>query len=439
MTEFSKLVRNQAGKLTLWGLLAANAVAAGAVGGFLVYRGHLEEQDLVQSLRGQASALSAEKDVMTKIRGHFAAEDKRIEAAQLKNVELLAKAAVLADWLPVLPGSPNLEDLKSEAAVKYNTSRGLLSTQRAESERIWAAIENPQDVARLKGGLTPGALTVYASVRDCASRGAGEGSICGPSAALSARLSQVVEQATSLQEQSEAFSRQNLSMGWDAWDAAQNNLTQAAFDGIDKAQTDAKAALDRGDLDQEDWNSMSTGFAAAKNEAAGAIQKDKEHLQGATRSGGLSAFDWYLLSRWTQSAPSASSSSNSAVANHPYMFGGSAFVPPSQAFKTQPLLAQSAVALSGQKAGLIAAPGGVNPYSVDNGASRLGSKVNASFAKAAGPRVSMALSKAGPSKAGIASRLGAYSAARSAGRAGAVGSSGHAGVSSGHGGGSSGG
>lgn len=433
MTEFSKLVSRQAGKLTLWSLLAVNAVA---VGGFLGYRGHLEEEHLVEGLRGQAAALSAEKDAMAKIRGHFAAEDKRIEEAHRKNQELLVKAASLAEWLPALPGSPTIEDLKSEEAVKYNGSRSQLARQRADAERVWSAIENPQDVPKLKSGLTREALEVYAGVRDCASRGAGEGSLCGPSAAFGARVSQVVGQAVALQEQSEAFARQSLGMGWDDWDAAQDKLTTTAFEGIDKARDEAKLAFDRGDIDQEDWNSMSQGFSAAKAEAANEIQKDRDHLHSATHSGRLSAFDWYLLSRWTQSAPAQSTAH---VVTHPYVAGGSAFAPPAQAFKTQPLLAKAALAAPGQRAAAIAPPTGMNPYSVDTGASRLGSKVNATFAKAAGPRVSMAMSHSGASKGGIGSRVGAYSAARSAARAGSVSSGGRVGVSGAHGGVSSGG
>lgn len=414
MTEFSKLVRRQAGQITLTGILVANVVAGAAIYG--LYSSY-QEKELVDGLRKTAAAMKSEQGSIAEIRGYFAAEAGRIESAHVKNKTLLERAEGLADWLPALPGSPTIADLRSEDALKYNSSKMLLQKQSVGSELVWTALTSPEKAAALKDGLTRDNLEVYAAVKDCALRKAGEGAYCGPSAAVGVRLAALLQQATHLQEESEAFARQSLGMGWDDWDAAQKNLTLTAFTEIDKSEKAAHASFDRGDLDQEDWSSMSNGFVAAKAEAAGQIQQDRQQLQARANSGGLSSFDWYLISRFAQSAPIQSSAH---VVSHPYVAGGSSFVPPAQAFKSSPAPASAVVVAPSQRLAVapMKPPTGLNPYSVDTGASRLGSKVNASFAQAAGPRISAAMSQAGSlGKSGMASRVASFSAAKSVARA----------------------
>ena len=420
MKEFSKLALRQAGQIGLGTILALNIGLGASIYGIYSYN---QEQELVAGLKTTATQMSAEKSSIAKIRGYFDAEAGRIEAAHVKNGELLRSATDLSEWLPALPGAPTIDELKVDEAAKYVGSKDLLRREREASELVWTALSSPEKVPELKAGLTRANLELYSSVKSCAMRGAGEGAYCGPSAAVGARLVTMVAQAQQLKEQSEAYGRQTLGLGWDEWDGAQKALTESATKEIDKSRLEARAAFDRGDLAKDEWDSMSSGFNAAQATASNQIQQDRAQLQSHVGGGHMTAFDWYLLSRWTQSSPTQTVH----LVSNPYVAGGSSFVPPASVVKSMPL----PVAQAGSVA-RFAPPAGVNPYSVAAGGSHLGSKVSASFAQAAGPKISMAMSSAG-SKGGMGARVSSFSAARGAARASSVGSAGVSHASAGHG------
>lgn len=442
MTEFSTLVQKQAGRMTLSAILAFNAVAVGAA---YLYYDYTEDQNFVTYLKEKAAHMQSEKLAMTKMRQYFDDEASRIEKFHQSNVELMAKAKTdgASEWLSALPGTPTLDELTVEEATAYDQSRFLLARQRAGSELVWSALTHPEDIDTLKTGLTRDNLEVFATVKDCAARGSGEGAYCGASAAFNVRLKNTLNMTTKLQEESEAFSRQNLGLGWDDWDTAQTNLIEAAFKDIDSARAKAQVAFDKGEIDQDEWDSMSHGFIAAKAEASTLVQQDRSDLQARTHSGHLSGYDWYLMSRWTMSSPTQSVTH---VVSHPYAAGGSAFVAPSSAFRSASvagIASRSSAPNAGVGAGLsktpvFSAPSAINPYSVEAGSSRFGSKVNASFARAAGPKISMAMNASGTSKSGMTSRVSSFSASRGAARAGSISSAGVGHSSGGHGGMSSG-
>lgn len=446
MKNFSALVKKQAGRIGLGTIIAASIMAGAAIYGLHSYK---VERDLVDNLKASAQQMQAEKSSIEKVRKYFSDEGGRIEKVHAKNGELLKKAGDVSAWLGSLPGSPTLDELRTDESTKYFNAKQRIAKESAASELVWTALTSPQDVPKLKAGLSKENLEIYSSVKDCALRGAGEGAYCGPSAAVGARLVTALGQVDELKQQSEAFARGQLAMGWDDWDVAQNNLTLAAFTEINSEKDKAKAAFDRGDLDQEDWTSMQAGFDAAKTTAADQIAQDRKELQQATYSGHVSGVNWYLLSHWANSAPSTASTH---IVNHPYVAGGAAFAPPAPSQGFAPSAAgvkigagaqvlPSMPAVSGAAptkvapgkinyAANISMPKAASPYAINSGASHLGSKVNMSFAKAAGPKISMAMSQSG-SKGGIGSKVSSYSTGRAAARS----SVGHAGVghsSSGH-------
>ena len=480
MTHFSLLTRRFAGQITL-----AAQISLAVSGGALIYGIYsIHESGIENLLKDKATHMAQETSYFSKINAYLDAESQRLEQAHQTNLVLLQKAESISPWLTSTAGSPTVEDLRKEEADNYFKAFNRLASEKKDVHLVSQAIMSPENIPALKEGLTPSKLETYSSVKDCALRGAGQGAYCGPSAAIGARLNLALKSAEQLALQAEAHARENLGYGWDQWDDAQSNLTQAAFSEIDQARQQAFKSYQNGDLDSDDWDSMNKGFTQAEITAREQIQHDRDDLQAQVHAGNISGYNWYLLSRWTQSSPLTVVH----IVHNPYVVGGSSFVNPTTLYSPIPSPAPSTshfstlssppvvtpthstasslnshsttalqsapapapapvakapvskLASPGSYAPKILPPSGVNPYSVSSATTHLGSKVNASFSRAAGPKIASLASQGGlSSRGGIAARVASISAGRAFASGRAAVSVGHAGVSSSSGHGSSGG
>lgn len=324
MTAFSALVRKQAGRISVTMALFA-AIGAGI--GLYGVNDWREEQNYIEGLQKKAEQMRPDKDLAGKMSQYLNDEQARIEKSRQSNQALMVKAKELSEWIEQLDGAPTVGALQEQAAWQYDQAKTRLIRERLAVDQVSAALNNPQDVKQIKERLTKENLEIWAQVKDCAARGAGQGAYCGGVMSWSVRAEQLIAKAERLKEDSRNYGETMIRAGWKDWDQAQASLTGKAFAEIDQQKAMAKAAFDSGQIDEDDWKEMQAGFDAAKGAAADQIAEDRKRLQeassaavtpaagssGATKTvvvherSGMSAMDWWLLYHWMNATPSASS------------------------------------------------------------------------------------------------------------------------------------
>ena len=448
MKEFSKLALRQAGQMTAMSMILAATIAGGAIFGIVEIKGEMDYRDALRATAAQM-AQASEISLKDKIGEYFQAEAGRIEEAHTANLDMLAKLGDESDeeglgkYVWALKGQSGAGELAKEEQASYASSKERLAKERESAGRVWEALAHPGEISLLKQGLSKENLEIYSSVKDCAARGAGQGAYCGRSQAMGLRISKTMDEAKALKDEAETYARGNLAAGWNDWDGAAAALKASALKEIAETKAQAQSAYMAGDLSEEDWKDMQKGFDAAQATASQQIDKDKEQLSSRAHSGGLTFWDYYLISHWMNSSPqtqSLSSGGYSAAAySGAYAPGGSAYKPvapaPSMgqklAMAKSPVEAQAAAAPSalGKRTASFAMPQGSNPYAIKSGSSPLGQKAAASFESAAGSRIAQAMRSAGPAggrPSGLGARISGFARAASAAHAS---SGAHAGVS----------